>query len=101
MEKIPKITSDFIKSVQPGGAKSPLEELQDRFEEKKASERGPIFAGGMPNPNTHTLEYMVEMRVREWMLRMAAEQRESKRAADAARPPAPPAAGNKITPPKP
>ncbi len=100
MDKIPKITLDFIKSVSPQGP-SPLDELQDRFAEKKARERGPFFGGALPNPNTHSVEYVVEMRIREWMLRMAAEQRESKRIADAAKPPQNPPAGNKITPPKP
>lgn len=104
MDKLPKITLDFIKSAEPQGP-SPLEELQDRFAEKKARERGPLFGGALPNPHTHGVEYVVEMRIREWMLRVAAEQRESKRAADAAKDAAKPPqnhhGGNKITPPKP
>ena len=100
MDKLPKITLDFIKIAEPQGP-SPLEELQDRFAEKKARERGPLFGGALPNPHTHGVEYVVEMRIREWMLRMASEQRESKRAADAAKPPINPANRNNITPPKP
>ncbi|MDE1151315.1 MAG: hypothetical protein PW788_02165 [Micavibrio sp.] len=106
MTKLPKHMLDFIRSAAPDGTRTPLDELQDRFAEKKADERrlgSTMFGAPLPNPHTHGAEYLVELRIREWMMREQREHDEAKRAANAHKPAEPPQSpprnGNKITPP--
>jgi len=106
MTKLPKITLDFIKNAAPDATRTPLDELQARFAEKKEEERrvtGSFLGGQLPNPHTHGAEYMVELRIREWMMRQQREHDDARRAAEARKnaenPPSVPRSGNKITPP--
>jgi len=87
MDKIPNITRDFIKSVTPTPAESPLTELQNRFAARKkpkaadadVPQSGGTSLGGNHGGNGHSIEYMVEMRIREWMMREQRDREEARR----------------------
>lgn len=84
MEKLPDITRDFVKSVAPGPAQSPLAELQKRFAAKQQAARPPsnaeiVHQNSGSHGSGHSIEYMVEMRIREWMMREQREREEAQR----------------------
>jgi hypothetical protein len=85
---LPPVLQDFIKAIQPkAGDQGPAEELTTRFRETRREEniRGMIVPGG---PKSGP-EYIVELRIREWMYRMEREAAD-RRHQDAAKPKNPP-----------
>lgn len=77
MNKIPHLINDFIIKAAPPSSPSPLEQLQGRYQEK-ADEV--TRSGGLgPMPNRDTTDYIVEIRIREWMMRVQREAQEEKR----------------------
>ncbi|MEZ0260163.1 MAG: hypothetical protein ACAH80_04095 [Alphaproteobacteria bacterium] len=107
MDKLPPLLKDFIKSVEPDSVITPIVELEQRFiegqEDRRRANLGLVPAGNFPRDS---VEFIVEIRVREWMMRVEAEKREAearRRAAEerekaAGKPPEPPKDGKKITP---
>lgn len=90
---IPGRVRDLFDAVAPRADKTPLKELQERYADHRAEERRALH-GTLPIPNHHGTEFIVELRIREWMMRMekeAAEERKSRAAIEAAKnkPPAP------------
>lgn len=110
MDKLPPLLKDFIKSVEPDPIITPVVELEQRFLERKEQQRranlGLVPSGNFPRDS---VEFAVEMRIREWVMRMEIEKREleAQRRAQEERekalhkPVEPPKSGKKITPPKP
>lgn len=110
MDKLPPLLKDFIKSVEPDPIITPIVELEQRFlegrEERRRANLGLVPSGNFPRDS---VEFMVEIRVREWMMRMEAEKREQEaqrrlleeRQKAEQKPVEPPRGGKKITPPKP
>lgn len=92
---LPQVTADFIRAITPKD-KGPAEELTARFRATRSEEnlRGLIIPG---SPKSGP-EYLVELRIREWMYRMEREAIQSRKNRDAAdkstpntaKPPAPP-----------
>lgn len=75
---LPQVLQDFLKAIQPAGHdKGPAEELTTRFRESRHEEniRGMIVPGG---PKSGP-EYIVELRIREWMYRMEREAADRRR----------------------
>lgn len=66
---LPKALRDFIKAVTPADQK-PTEELTARFKKQSADESRGYIVPGSPKSGP---EYMVELRIREWMYRMERE----------------------------
>lgn len=90
---VPGRVRDFFGTVAPRRDSTPLTELQKRYAEKRAEDRLAVN-GTPPMANYHGTEFIVELRIREWMMRMekeAAEERKARAAIDAAKnkPPAP------------
>lgn len=90
---IPGQARDFFDKVAPRADRTPLQDLQERYADHRAEERRALH-GTLPIPNHHGTEFIVELRIREWMMRMereAAEERKSRAAIEAAKnkPPAP------------
>ncbi|HYD19652.1 MAG TPA: hypothetical protein VEF76_14355 [Patescibacteria group bacterium] len=73
---LPGRVTDFFNKVAPRADRSPLSELQERYREKRAEDRRAL-QGTPPMPNFHGTEYIVELRIREWMMRMEKEQRDA------------------------
>ena len=65
----------FIKAVAPKGA-GPATELTQRFQ---ASSRQKTHGMIFPNPPKDSTAYLVELRIREWMLRKEREDAETRR----------------------
>jgi len=84
---LPDALRDFIKAVSPATQK-PTEELTARFKKQLAdNSRGFLVPGG---PKSGP-EYLVELRIREWMYRMEREAAEARRRAQQNNnPPSPP-----------
>ena len=85
---IPQAVKDFFNTAAPKTTATPLEELQERYIEKRAEDRRATH-GTPAIPNHHGTEFIVELRIREWMMRMereAAEERKARAAAEAAKP---------------
>jgi hypothetical protein len=101
MDKLPPLLKDFIKSVEPDPIFTPVVELEKRFldgqEERRRANLGLVPAGNFPRDS---VEYIVELRIREWMMRVEAEKREEEARKKALLANKPPETGNKITPPK-
>jgi len=76
--KIPPLTREFIQKAAPSGDHSPLRDLQNRYSEKE-EERRRIDTGLGPLPNRDSTEYIVEIRIREWMMRVQKEAEEEKK----------------------
>lgn len=104
---LPQHFRDFFNRAAPSPFVTPLSELQGRYEDKVRQNRA---LNALPAPNLHGIDYIVEMRVREWMMRMQREEEEARRIRDSSNgpdkngpegPPVPPRPGNKISPPKP
>ena len=76
-KKIPPLLKDFINKVTPSPFMTPVSELQERYIEKREEERR--RAAVLPAPNLHGFDFVVEMRIREWMQRMQREAEEAKR----------------------
>ncbi|MDF3024834.1 MAG: hypothetical protein K0R10_2195 [Alphaproteobacteria bacterium] len=92
---LPDASRDFFNKVAPRADRTPLKELQERYADKRAEDRLATH-GTLPIPNHHSTEFIVEMRIREWMMRMereAADERKARAAIEAAKtkPPVPPA----------
>ncbi len=91
---LPAKAADFFNTVAPRRDSTPLAELQKRYAEKRAEDRL-ATNGTPPMANYHGTEFIVEMRIREWMMRMereAADERKARAALEAAhkaKPPAP------------
>lgn len=108
MDNLPPLLKDFIKSVAPDPVITPVVELEQRFLERKEEERRANIGLVPTHIPRDSVEYMVEMRIREWVMRMEAEKREieaRRRAEEKAKnagptAPPPPPAGKKIAPPK-
>jgi hypothetical protein len=94
MDRLPPLLNDFIRSIAPKADKGPVTELQERYEERRR-ERLRELNGIQPINHPHgTPEFLVEMRIRDWVRRMEAEKAEFERrrkANAAAPPPKPPA----------
>lgn len=91
-DPLPQVTADFIRAITPAD-KGPAEELTTRFRETRSAEnlRGLIIPG---SPKSGP-EYLVELRIREWMYRMEREAAQNRKVADKStpntpKPPAPP-----------
>ncbi|MBI1215071.1 MAG: hypothetical protein GC185_04535 [Alphaproteobacteria bacterium] len=68
---VPDALRDFIKSVAPQ-KDAPLKELRERFAD--ARNHDPALHTPIPINYPHgSIEYMVELRIREWMRRKEAE----------------------------
>lgn len=90
---IPGRVRDFFDRVAPRAGRTPLQELQERYADHRAEERRALH-GTLPIPNHHGTEFIVELRIREWMMRMereAAEERKARAALEATKKPKPPA----------
>lgn len=91
---VPGKMRDFFDTVAPRADRTPLKELQERYADHRAEERRATH-GTLPIPNHHGTEFIVELRIREWMMRMereAADERKARAAIEAAqknKPPAP------------
>lgn len=90
---VPGQMRDFFDAVAPRADQTPLKELQERYADHRAEERRATH-GTPVIPNHHGTEFIVELRIREWMMRMereAADERKARAAIEAARnkPPAP------------
>lgn len=80
-DTLPQVTVDFIRAITPP-AKGPAEELTTRFRETRSAEnlRGLIIPG---SPKSGP-EYLVELRIREWMYRMEREAAQNHKEREAA-----------------
>lgn len=79
MNKLPPLLDDFLRSVTPDPAKGPVRDLQDRYDDRKR-ERQRQLNGSLPFNAPHgTPEFLVEMRIRDWVRRMEAERAELER----------------------
>lgn len=90
---VPQAVRDFFNTAAPKTAATPLQELQERYIEKRAENRRATH-GTPAIPNHHGTEFIVELRIREWMMRMereAADERKARAAAEAAQKTKPPA----------
>lgn len=98
---LPDKYKDFFNKVAPSPWITPLSQLKSRYEEKVEESRR---AGALPMTNLHGIDYIVELRVREWMMRMQKEEAELRRIRKEAEkkngPPIPPRPGSG-KPPKP
>ncbi len=90
---LPAKVNDFFNAAAPRRDSTPLIELQKRYADKRAEDRL-ATNGTPPMSNYHGTEFIVEMRIREWMMRMereAADERRSRAALEAAQKAKPPA----------
>jgi hypothetical protein len=79
MDRLPPLLKDFIRTVAPDPAKGPLNELHDRYDDRRR-ERARELNSVMPlNYPKGSPEYNVEIRIRDWMRRMEAERAEIER----------------------
>jgi GrpB-like predicted nucleotidyltransferase (UPF0157 family) len=79
MNKLPPLLNDFFRSVTPDPAKGPVRDLQDRYEDRKREHQRQLN-GNLPFNFPHNSpEFMVEMRIRDWVRRMEAERAELER----------------------
>ncbi len=95
MNPLPPLLKDFIRSVAPDPDAGPLHELKERYADRQQEEIKRI-KGAQPINYPHgSPEWMVEMRIRDWVRRMEAEKAEAERrgktnhAAPPQKPPAP------------
>jgi hypothetical protein len=96
MNPLPPLLKDFIRSVAPDAAASPLQELKERYTDRQQEEIKRA-RGAQPIHYPHgSPEWMVEMRIRDWVRRMEAEKAEAEKR-NKGNPPAPP----QIKPPAP
>lgn len=99
---LPDKYKDFFNKVAPSNWITPLSQLQSRYEDKVEENRR---ANMVPMTNLHGIDYIVELRVREWMMRMQKEEAELRRLQgkdDKKKgPPIPPRPASPKTPPKP
>lgn len=79
MDKLPPLLLDFIQSVAPQDGKGPVKELQDRYEERRQEHIRTLAAPVPINHPKGSPEYLVELRIREWVHRMEAEKAEAER----------------------
>jgi hypothetical protein len=104
MDNLPPLLKDFIRAIAPAPDRGPLTELQDRYADRQQEARRQLLASSAVNFPHDSVEFMVEMRIREWVKRMERERREieaRKDHADSPKSPQNPPPGNKIAPPKP
>lgn len=66
---LPDVLHDFIKAICPADQK-PTEELTARFKQESANTTRGFIVPGSPKSGP---EYLVELRIREWMYRMERE----------------------------
>ncbi len=74
---LPDALRDFIKAISPAHQK-PTEELTARFKQESANDTRPFIVPGSPKSGP---EYLVELRIREWMYRMEREAADQRRQA--------------------
>ncbi len=67
---------DFIKAVAPKG-EGPARDLTTRFRENRQREHLRSYI--MPGPPKDSTEYLVELRIRAWMMRKEREEAELRR----------------------
>lgn len=67
---------DFIKAVAPKG-EGPARDLTTRFRENR--QRDYLRSYIVPAPPKDSAEYLVELRIREWMMRKEREEAEMRR----------------------
>lgn len=102
MDKLPPSLKDFIRNAAPAPRELPVPELKERYEERRRDEARRVN-GSLPFNYPHgTVEFMVEMRIRDWVRRMDAEREEARRRQqqENAKPPSPPQPRKNITPPR-
>jgi hypothetical protein len=79
MNDLPPLLKDFIRTVTPDPAKGPLQELHDRYDQRR-EEQLRLLNGAQPvGYPKGSPEYMVEIKIREWVHRMEAEKAELER----------------------
>ncbi|TAL37281.1 MAG: hypothetical protein EPN97_05490 [Alphaproteobacteria bacterium] len=79
MNKLPPLIDDFLRSVTPDPDKGPVRELQDRYDDRRREQQRAVN-GNLPfNLPHNSPEFMVEMRIRDWVRRMEAERAELER----------------------
>jgi hypothetical protein len=79
MNKLPPLVETFIRSVTLDPGKGPVRDLQDRYEDRKREQRI-ATNGNLPFNFPHNSpEFLVEMRIRDWVRRMEAERAELER----------------------
>jgi len=84
---LPEALQDFIKAISPA-AQKPTEELTARFRKESADNSRGFIVPGSPKSGP---EYLVELRIREWMYRMEREAAAQRRQAQQNnKPPSPP-----------
>jgi hypothetical protein len=78
MKKLPDLLENFIRSVTPTPDHKPLYDLQERYILGREEERRKTLtpSGNFPHGS---VEFMVEMRIRDWVRRMEAEKAEIER----------------------
>lgn len=80
MDDLPPLFKDFIRSVAPDPAKGPLEEIHERYDERRQDQLRQLHAAQPIGYPKGSPEYLVEMRIRAWVHRMEAEKAEMERA---------------------
>lgn len=80
-KKIPQTIKDFFNKVAPDPARSPVDELQGRYSDKVEAARR-LAAGTGTLPGRDSIDYIVELRIREWMMRVQLEAEAEKRLKD-------------------
>ncbi|HEX2752306.1 MAG TPA: hypothetical protein VHP34_04205, partial [Alphaproteobacteria bacterium] len=74
---LPDALHDFIKAISPADQK-PTEELTARFKKESVDNTRGFIVPGSPKSGP---EYLVELRIREWMYRMEREAADQRRQA--------------------
>lgn len=74
--KLPPHIQDFFNKAAPKKSPSPVEELQDRFLDRINEAK----RGGAPSfSHSSDIDYIVEFRIREWMMRQQKEADDERR----------------------
>jgi hypothetical protein len=76
--KLPKHVSDFFNRAAPGKKDAPLEQLHRRLDEGAETLRRASITGNAMPPHGSP-DYLVEFRIREWMMREQKEREEERR----------------------
>lgn len=103
MSDLTPLLKDFLRAITPPPDKGPLDDLHERYAQREEERRRELLASTPFNYPHDSIEFMVEMRIREWVRRMETERKEmeQRRKADSDAPPHSPPPGKKIAPPRP
>lgn len=76
---LPPLLKDFLRTVAPDPAKGPLQEIHDRYDQRREEQLRQLKGAQPIGYPKGSPEYMVEMRIRDWVRRMEAEKAELER----------------------